>query len=96
LDSPPEPSNIAEFPRRIDEGDRALLDELTHRKAVDTPLDLFDALDLLQRESLAPDRPGSGLTRIKERLRLIFAGRETITEAELRDGMKRKKFKAVG
>jgi hypothetical protein len=90
------PSNIAEFPRRIDEGDRALLDQLTHRTAVDTPLDLFDALDLLQRGGLAPDRPGAELARIKERLKLIFAGRETITEAELREGMKRRRFKAAG
>jgi hypothetical protein len=98
------PSNIAEFPRRIDEGDRALLDELTHHVAPvslpvaisDTPLDLFDALDLLQREGLAPDRPGPELARIKERLKLIFAGRETITEAELRDGLKKRRFKAAG
>jgi hypothetical protein len=96
LDTPPGPSNVAEFPRRIDGGDRALLDELTHRKAVDAPLDLFDALDLLQREGLAPDRPGPGLTRIKERLKLIFAGRETITDAELRDGLKKRRFKAAG
>jgi hypothetical protein len=112
LDTPAEASNIAEFPRRIDEGDRALLDELTHHVAPasqpavreaslppvlrDMQLDLFDALDLLQREGLAPDRPGPKLTRIKERLKLIFAGRETITEAELRDGMKRKRFKAAG
>ena len=93
LDTPPGPSNVAEFPRLIEEGDRALLDELTHRKAVDAPLDLFDALDLLQREGLAPDRPGPGLTRIKERLKLIFAGRETITGTELRDGLKKRRLK---
>jgi hypothetical protein len=105
LDTPPEPSNVAEFPRLIEEGDRALLDELTHHVAPaaslpaaisDTPLDLFDALDLLQREGLAPDRPGPELARIKERLKRLFAGRETITETELRDGIKRRRFKAAG
>ena len=104
LDTIDHPSNIAEFPRRIDEGDRALLDELTHHVAPaslpaalsDTPLDLFDALDLLQREGLAPDRPGAELTRVKERLKLIFTGRETISEAELRNGLKKRRFKAAG
>jgi hypothetical protein len=134
LDTLEHPSNVTEFPRRIDEGDRALLDELTHHAAaaslpagrkskVQSPmseespaldigpwtldtlnpansansqLDLFDALDLLQREGLAPDRPGPGLARIKERLKLIFEGRETITGAELRDGLKKRRFKATG
>lgn len=108
LDTPGEQSNIAEFPRRIDEGDRALLDELTHYAAsgkdahrtagrdAGATYDLFDALDLLQHDGLAPDRPGPELTRVKERLKLIFAGRETITETELRDGLKKKRFRAAG
>jgi hypothetical protein len=112
LDTPAEASNITEFPRRIEEGDRALLDELTHHVApasqvdsansvnsvnsVNSQLDLFDALDLLQREGRAPDRPGAGLARVKERLKVIFAGRETIGEVELREGIKRRRFKATG
>ncbi len=94
LDTPPEPSNIAEFPRVGEEGDRALLDKLTHRDSPsEAPLDLLDALDLLQREGLAPDKPGPELDRVKEKLKQVFAGRETITKKELNDGFKRRRSK---
>jgi hypothetical protein len=100
-------SNVTEFPRPTDDGDRALLDELTHHVAPaslpavrgaslpasfagDCQLDLFDALDLLQREGLAPAVPGPELTDVKARLKEIFAGRETIGESELRAGLKKR------
>lgn len=96
LDTPPEPSNVAEFPRPVEHGNRALLDELTHRQPIDRPLDLFDALDLLQREGAAPSIPGPELSEVKMRLREIFAGRESISEAELREGLDGKKLRAAG
>lgn len=98
LDTLPEPSNIAEFPRAVEQGDRALLDELTHYVApasLPAVLDLFDALDLLQREGAAPSVPGAELSAIKERLKEIFAGRETILETELREGWDSKFGRAV-
>jgi hypothetical protein len=89
-------SNVTEFPRPVEPGDRALLDQLTHRKRAEHPLDLFDALDLLQREGLAPSVPGEALSEVKTRLRKTFAGRETILEKELREGLDGKKLRAAG
>lgn len=101
LDTAPEHNNITEFPRRVEEGDRAKLDTLTHNltggKAEEgLSLDLIDALDLLQREGLAPSKPGREMDAAKAHIRSIFAGRETITAAELRAGSKRRRLRAAG
>lgn len=79
---------ILTFPQRVETGDVDRLHELTHHIANDAPeysraLDLFDALELMQAEGLAPSEPGTELTEMKVWLRAAFAGREVITEAEL-------------
>jgi hypothetical protein len=92
----PPASNVTEFPRPGNEGDRILLDKLTHRSPAAPSLDLFDALDLLQREGRAPSVPGDELDRVKQRLKEIFAGRETIAETEFREKLNNPRLKATG
>ena len=60
------------------------------------PLDLFDALDLLQREGAAPSVPGKELNEVKARLRDIFVSRESISETDLREELDGKKLRAAG
>ncbi|MCW5959300.1 MAG: transposase family protein [Pyrinomonadaceae bacterium] len=83
-----ESTGILEFPQKTDGGDRDRLDELTHNIAAERHyrrnLDLFDALDLMQNEGLAPAKPCGELTETKSWLRGIFAGRDLIDEDELR------------
>ncbi|MCC6328952.1 MAG: transposase family protein [Acidobacteria bacterium] len=83
---------ILDFPRRIETGDTDRLNELTHFLSepgaaaaglLDRSIDLFDALELLQRDGRAPSEPCAELTEIKSRLVEIFAGETFITEADL-------------
>lgn len=94
LDTPiPErAAGILNFPQKTEIGDEAKLDELTHQIASKTPdysrqLDLFDALDLMQAEELAPSRPCDELTEIKAWLRELFGKRDIISEAVLRQAL---------
>ena len=86
------PEGILNFPQKTEVGDEARLDELTHQIAAkereySTPLDLFDALDWMQREDLAPSRPCDELTETKAWLRSVFGEREIISEAELQQAL---------
>ena len=92
-------TGIIPFPQKIEIGDEARLDELTHQVAAkervySRSLDLFDALDLMQSEDLAPSRPGDELTEVKTWLRSIFGGREIISEDELRLAIKNQQLPA--
>lgn len=86
---PAHDEKILSFPQRIETGDTDRLHELTHQLANDDgpaysrSLDLFAALDALQREGKAPCEPGRELADTKAWLRDIFAGEELITEADL-------------
>lgn len=79
---------VLEFPRSVETGDVDRLHELTHQLASTAPeysrqIDLFDALELLQREEHVPAEPGPELADAKAWLRTVFAGQEVITEAVL-------------
>lgn len=88
-------AGVINFPQKIETGDEARLDELTHHVAAQTrdysrDLDLLDALDLMQTEDLAPRTPGDELNEIKAWLRVVFNGREIISEGELRECLESK------
>lgn len=90
-------TGVIDFPVRTETGDVAKLDELTHRIAAkdrdsSRKIDLFDALELLQSEDLAPRAPGDEMTRTKMWLRDVFSRREFITETELRKATKERQF----
>lgn len=83
-------TGVIDFPQKIEIGDEAKLDELTHHVVAQTrdysrELDLFDALDLMQSEDRAPRVPGDELTEVKAWLRSVFNTREIISEPELRE-----------
>lgn len=94
---PQRDEKIIDFPRAIEDGNVDRLHELTYQLASSSseysrPLDLFDALDALQAEGLAPSEPGPELVELKGWLRTIFAGNEIITEAELTSAYAHSKF----
>jgi hypothetical protein len=83
-------TNMVEFPVKIETGNIERLNELTHQVAnpeiiYARPIDFIDALEYLQENDFAPDYPCDELNQAKNWLVVIFNGRETITEEELKD-----------
>lgn len=91
FDTEIEADGLTVMPRRSETGDDQVLDSLTHNirgiERAGRPLDIYDAIELLQAEEIFSVPP-----RADDRawLQTVFAERETIFESELHDALKQR------
>lgn len=79
--------NVSAFPQRIETGNTDVAHRMTHQVAgaarSNRELDMYAALDLLQRQGKAPTKPCDELKEIKTWLHKLFDGAEFIMESEM-------------